>query len=157
MYSLVLILHSFVRWEVVVLTLVAFARGVRGWSSGASWSETDRKVSLFLTISVDLQLLLGLALYFGLSPYTRLMLSDPAAVMKDATLRFFSVEHVSVMLLAVAFAHIGKVRAARAATDTARHRSAALWFGLALLAILLATPWPFSSQSRPLLRLAGAS
>ena len=52
-------------------------------------------------------------------------------------------EHSLLMLIAIVVAHIGRSRTKKAATDSAKFKQAALFFGLALLLILAAIPWPF--------------
>jgi hypothetical protein len=55
------------------------------------------------------------------------------------------------MLVAIIVAHIGRVLVRRAPAAPQKHRRAAIWFGLSLLIILIAIPWPFLSYGRPLL------
>jgi hypothetical protein len=93
----------------------------------------------------------GLILYGLLSPITRTALADMGVAMRDASLRFYAVEHLVFMLAAVACVHIGQVRIRKATTDRARHRTAAVFFGVALLLMLLGIPWPFRAVGRPLL------
>jgi hypothetical protein len=90
-------------------------------------------------------------LYFFLSPITTLALSDFGAAMKNPGLRFWAVEHAFGMFLAVALAHVGRVRT-RKAGSLRRHRVAAIFFGLSLLLILLSIPWPGTANGRPLVR-----
>jgi len=74
-------------------------------------------------------------------------------VMKDSFQRFFTIEHSLMMLLAWILVHVGRTSAKRAATDAAKHKKMLLFFGLALLLILAAIPWPFRTEiARPLLR-----
>jgi len=80
----------------------------RNVASGEGWG-------LFFMITLDLQLLLGLVLYFVLSPFTTQALNDFGAAMRNAPLRFFAVEHVTLMLAAVILVHVGRVLARKAA------------------------------------------
>jgi hypothetical protein len=153
MYGLVLILHSLVRWVVIGTAVWAITRAFQGWRANAPFTDADRRAGRWLTMALDIQLLLGLGLYLFLSPLTTAALGDMGAAMRDSTLRFWAVEHTSVMLIAVVLAHLGKVRSGRATGDGVRHRKALVYYGAALLAVVLATPWPFSSEVRPLLRL----
>jgi len=66
-------------------------------------------------------------------------------------MRYWAVEHVSLMLIALAMVHVGRSRSRKGATSAAKHRSAAIFYTLALAAILAAIPWPFLPQGRPLL------
>jgi hypothetical protein len=48
---------------------------------------------------------------------------------------------------------VGRARTRRVADAARRHRTAAIFLGLALVAILLTTPWPGVPAARPLFRL----
>jgi hypothetical protein len=133
------------RWVALGLLLVAAVRAFIGWFGKREWSETDRKIGTFATIGVDIQLLLGLLLYV-ISPLIRTVFQDIGAAMGIADLRFFAVEHLFFMLLAIVFAHLGSALPKRAQDSETRYKRAAIFFGLALLLILLGMPW-----SRPLL------
>jgi len=151
MYPAILIIHSWVRWAVVAAGLIAFVRAVSGAAGNRSWRPSDDKAGFWFTMALDVQLLLGLALYFFLSPYTAQAMGDFGAAMKNAALRFWAVEHVFGMLLAVVLAHVGRVRT-RKADSLRRHRVAAIFFGLSLLLLLLSIPWPGMANGRPLVR-----
>ena len=101
---------------------------------------------------LDLQVLLGLLLYFVFSPLTKAALSDFGGAMSDPLMRFWAVEHGFGMIIGVALAHAGMSRARKAATDTMRHKRVAVFFILALIAILAAIPWPGRVYVRPLFR-----
>ena len=107
MYPLVLSLHNIVRWVVLILGIIVFIRALIGWIGNRDWTERDRKLGSFFTISIDIQLLLGLALFVFFSPLTRSAFQDFGAAMKVADLRFFTLEHTFYMVLAIVFAHIG--------------------------------------------------
>jgi len=102
--------------------------------------------------SIDLQFSLGLVLYCFLSPFSSAFLADLARAIKEPTLRFFGLEHVFVMLPAVALAHIARVRSKRRA-GVPRQRLVWILTAVALLLILVGVPWPFLRYGRPLLRL----
>ncbi len=75
------------------------------------------------------------------------------AAMKNASVRFFTVEHALMMIIAWLLVHIGRSSVKRADTDAAKHRRMLLYFGIALLLILAAIPWPFRTEiARPLFR-----
>jgi hypothetical protein len=151
-YPAVLWLHSLFRWLVVIAGLVAVARAARGWTGRRRWTTADDLSGLLFTIGLDLELLFGLLLYAGLSPFTTQAFSNFSAAMADATLRFWAVEHPFGMLIGVSIAHLARVWIRRAAGDVGRFKLAALLFGLALLIILVSIPWPGMSTARPLFR-----
>ena len=141
LYTIVLFLHSWLRWIVVLLALIAGAAAFRGWLIGGEVRPLHRRLNLAYVASLHAQLLLGLLLYFVLSPVTRTAFADFGAAMKDATLRFWAVEHLSLMLLAVVVATVASALSKRADGDRARHRRAALGFLLSLLLLLAGIPW----------------
>ena len=141
-YPYAIFLHSITRWLVLIFLAIALLRAVPGWLGGRQWRPGDDTVGKRLTMVTDLQLLLGLLLAF-VSPTVKVAMQDMGAAMKDGTLRYWSVEHTAIMLLAVVLIHVGRARSRRPAADVVKHRRAAVYFGLALLAILAAMPWPW--------------
>jgi hypothetical protein len=152
MYSAVLILHSLLRWIVLITGVLAIARSLPGWGGNKPWTSGDDAAGKWFISSVDLQLLLGLLLYFALSPLTRGGLADFAGAMRAPALRFWMVEHAMGMVLAVVLAHVGRVLIRKTRDTGAKHKRAVIFFGLALLLILLSIPWPGMPAARPLLR-----
>jgi uncharacterized membrane protein YozB (DUF420 family) len=141
LYSFVLAVHNILRWVALILLVVALVRALWGWLGNRDWTPTDRKVGMFYSVSLDVQLLLGLLLYFVLSPITTSGLRNFGAVMENVDLRFFVIEHSIMMVLAVIFAHIGVVSARRAEESISKYRRTVLWFSLSLVAILVGMPW----------------
>ena len=138
MYNFLLALHNITRWVVVILVVAALVRSLRGWFGGTAWSSTDRRLALFSTISIDIQFLLGLILYV----FTQLeLLSNFGAAMSDANVRRFAVEHPFYGLVILILAHIGSSRARKAETDKLKHRSLAIFFGIAALLVIVMIPW----------------
>lgn len=150
-YLITLTLHSWVRWLVLVTGLIAVVRGISGTTSGRPWTPHDNRAAFFFTMMFDLQVLIGLLLYAWLSPITREAFRDIGAAMKSNGLRFWAVEHIFGMIIALALAHIGRARV-RKADPSRRHKVALIFFGLALFVMLASIPWPGAPYGRPLLR-----
>ena len=93
-------------------------------------------------ICCDIQLLLGLILYFSGMWFDNLK-TNAGAVMKDGVQRFFSVEHALMMIIAWLLVHIGRSMVKRAGNDAQKHKRSLIFFGIALLIILAMIPWPF--------------
>lgn len=152
MYRVLLIAHSLNRWLVVILLLIALGGAVMGLVRGRAWTRRDDLMSRLLIVVLDLQLLLGLALY-AVSPIVRAGWSDLGAAMGNRVLQFWTVEHAPTMVVAIVIVHIGRVVARRGDDDRRRYRVATLTIGLATLLILGGIPWPFLEHGRPLLRV----
>ncbi len=149
-YSIVLTLHSIVRYFVIVGALVALVLTYAGWLGHRPWTTRVNSASLFFTSFLDMQVLIGVILFFFLSPITTALFTNFSGTINSPVASYFTFEHVLPMLVAVVLAHIGSARAKRAANDQARYRQAAVFYTLAVIAILLAIPWPFYPFGRPL-------
>lgn len=147
MYSTVLLLHSWVRWVALLLGAVTTFAALAKAESAAD------RFGLVFMIVLDVQLLMGLALYFALSPITAAALKDFGAAMRDPALRFWAVEHAATMLLAVILVHVGRVLARKAGTPSSRRTRQIVFFGLATVAMIARTPWPGLPNGRPFFRL----
>ena len=152
MYSSALWLHSLLRWAVLITGLVAWFRAIGGKTANRPWMPRDELWGLLLTISADLQLLVGLALYIFLSPITRLGVRNFRAAMQIPAARFFTVEHAVAMIVAIALIHVGRVRIRKATEPRRKHSTAMIFFGIALVVVIIAIPWPGLPIARPLLR-----
>lgn len=151
LYNVVLEIHSIVRWVVILTALFALIRAITGLSFKRGYMGMDNRAGLWFTTAMDIQLLVGVILYFFLSPTTLLALQNFSSVMSTSSGRFFSLEHVLMMVIAVIVAHVGRAMVRRAPTAAQKHHRTLIWFGLSLLIVLAAIPWPFLSYGRPLL------
>lgn len=140
-YPALLALHSWLRWLVLLTALIAIFMALAGWLGKKPAGPGLRRASLFFVSSMDLQFLLGLALYFFVSPITRAALANFGAAMKAPESRFFAVEHSTLMLLAVICAHLGAIRARKAPSDLQKFRGAAIAYLISLFLLLAGIPW----------------
>lgn len=152
MYEILLIAHSLLRWVVLAAAIMAIMRAVGGWRGRQLWTSADDRAGKRFTIAFDIQFLVGLILYVAISPLTTAAFQDFGAAMRDSVVRFWAVEHIFGMFVALALAHIGRARARRQMTGPARHRTTAIFFGLSLAVMLVSIPWPFMTAGRPLFR-----
>jgi hypothetical protein len=56
------------------------------------------------------------------------------------------------MIVAIALAHVGRVKSRRVGDALQRHKAAAVYFGLAVAIMVFSTPWPFTPGARALFR-----
>ncbi|MEY4610370.1 MAG: hypothetical protein RL246_689 [Bacteroidota bacterium] len=141
MYSIVTNVHIVLFVLVFILGLNVIIRAQRGKSSNAEFTDTDRKAGLFFMISLHTQLLIGLVLYFFLSPITTGAFADFGSAMKDPATRLLAVEHISVNIIAVVLATINNAKNKKAIADAAKHKNALLFTLAALVLILSRIPW----------------
>jgi len=150
LFSILLPLHSILRWVVIILAVVTIGRALIGWLGKKPWTLLDSRLSSYFTISFDVQILIGLILYF-ISPTNQTALQNFGGAMGNADLRYFAVEHIFMMILALGIAHGGRTLSRKAKDAFKKHRNAALFYILAILVVLAAIPW----ATRPLFRFWG--
>ncbi len=131
MYSGLLVSHSYLRYAVLALLLVVIFTSLLGWLNKRAYSSTDNKLSLFLFIGTHLQLLLGLLLYF-VSPFVQF----GSSTMKDATTRYWTVEHSTIMIIAIVLITMARVTAKKMTSSDAKHKRMFIFNALAVVLIL---------------------
>jgi hypothetical protein len=135
-------LHSLLRWVILILLLVAIYKSFA--DRNKTFTTGHRKTGLFLMICADVMLLVGLYQWFtGPWGLKSIQSNGMSNVMKNALLRFFAVEHFIGMLIAISLIHIGYSYAKKNIPDSVKHKRALVFYGLALLIILISIPWPF--------------
>ncbi|MDP9075925.1 MAG: hypothetical protein M3O71_00745 [Bacteroidota bacterium] len=143
MYLFILALHSLVRWFVLISLLFAIYRAYRGWLFNKSFSKFDNSVRLVTATIAHIQLTIGGCLYF-ISPIVSYFLQNFHEAVHERQIRFFGMEHVTMMLIAITLITIGSAKAKRKLTDREKFKCMAIWFTIALLVILSSIPWSFS-------------
>jgi hypothetical protein len=142
MYNGLLHLHSVLRWIILILLLVAFYKNFA--DRNGAFTATHNKVGLILMICADVMLLLGLYQWFtGPLGLKNIQAVGFKEIMKNSYYRFFAIEHTTGMLLAIIFIHLGYSYGKKSVSDSQKHKRILLYFGLALLIILISIPWPF--------------
>jgi uncharacterized membrane protein (UPF0182 family) len=137
-------LHNLLRWIILILLVVSVVKSYMGWKSGKAFSAGDRKIWLFTMIAAHVTLLIGLYQWlagrYGLLTHQR---PEGVSMMKDGYYRFFQFEHPLTMIVAILLITMGYGVAKKQLSDSDKYRKAFQLFLLALILILLRTPWPF--------------
>ena len=153
MYPYLLAIHSLTRWFVFLSLLYAIYRSYRGWLGNKAYTNLENQVRHWSATFAHVQLVLGLWLYY-ISPITNYFLHHFKEATHERELRFFGMEHISMMLLGIIIITISSILSKRKQADKQKFRTLAIGYTIALLVILSSVPWPFSPVvSRPYLRL----
>jgi hypothetical protein len=141
MYIGFLHLHNTLRWLLLLSLLITLIKYMAGWLGNQPWKKLDRILGLVFVWLMDIQLLTGLALYFFISPITKMAFANFGAAMKDDSLRFYAVEHITIMVIAVVLVHLGWEKSKKARTDLARFKTASIFFLITLAMLIAGIPW----------------
>ena len=138
-------LHSGLRWIVLILALLAIVKAFMGMQKKSAFANSDNKIGLMLISFMDIQLIIGLVLYvFGPLGFKNIQ-NMGGEVMKNPYTRFFAMEHLVGMLIAIVVFHIGRSKSKKAIDDASKHKKAFIFYLIGLLIILASIPWPFKA------------
>ncbi|MES2063674.1 MAG: hypothetical protein V4456_17225 [Bacteroidota bacterium] len=155
MYGILLALHSLTRWLVLSSLLLAIFCAYRGWLLGKPFLRLDEVLSLIAVTTAHIQFVLGILLYF-VSPIVAYFFHHFSTAVHQRVIRFFGMEHITMMVIGIAVITIGAAKAKNKTTDREKFKTTAIWFTVALLIILSSIPWSFSPLiSRPNFRFTG--
>jgi hypothetical protein len=150
-YPAVLTIHSWLRWVALLLGVAATTNAFRH-RADTSERPRGRWWDTFFMLALDLQVLFGLLLYLGLSPFTREAMTNVGAALRDPALRFWAITHASTMFVSVVAVRAGRVFAMGEKTSAARRNGRYVCFGIAVIAMVVGVPWPGLANGRPLFR-----
>jgi hypothetical protein len=131
MYSTFLLLHSVVRYFVLIMLIVLVFKSLAGWMGKSSYTENDNKIGLFTLILTHTQFLLGILVYF-VSPFVRFS----SLAMKEPHIRYWTAEHITIMLIAVVLITVARTTSKKISEGVARHRRLFILNAIALIVIL---------------------
>jgi hypothetical protein len=139
MYKGLLDLHSALRWIAIILMIATIVDSlVRMYRP---FKDNERKLALFTLISLHTQLIIGLLLYF-VSPVIAAAF-EAGHIMKNPVGRFYLVEHLLGMLLAITLVTIGYSKAKKQSEHWSKHKIIFFYYLFAFIIILISIPWPF--------------
>lgn len=129
--------HSGLRWLALALLLFAIVNAILKRTSG-KYEKGDKMLNLFAMVMLHIQILVGTILAFvtGKISYTE-------GWMKNPQLRFFGLEHILLMVIAVTLITIGRKKAEKALDPAKKHKTILIWYTIVLIIIFAAIPWPF--------------
>ena len=137
MYEILKHTHSGLRWVALILILLAIYNSI----TAKEFGKRQKLINLFSMVSLHTQLILGLVLYFN-SPLVRFY----QGWMKDAEDRFYGMEHVAGMLIAIALITVGYVKSKKGTTPAEIYKPIKLFYIIGLILILASIPWPFRAN-----------
>jgi len=142
MYTGLLHTHSLLRYFILIALVVVIVKAVIGLMQKQPYGKWDNKLSLYLFIFTHMQLLAGLILYF-VSPFVKF----GSTTMSDKVTRYWTVEHIFAMLIAVVLITMARTTSKRMSNDAAKHKRMAI-FNFVALVVIVAMIW---LSGRPLL------
>ena len=146
--------HNLLRWVIFILLLLALINAAAGMNSNRPFTKSDKKIGLFLMIAAHTNLLIGLYQWFVSAWGLNLIRTNGfGEVMKNSAYRFWAVEHLVGMLIAIILITIARGVSKKNFIDRVKHKRVFWLLLVALIIILFTVPWPFREEiGRPWIR-----
>ena len=132
MYSALLLLHSLVRYFVLIFLILVIVRSFVGLRKKSEFTKRDDQLSLWLFMFTHMQLLLGIVLFF-VSP---LVMFSKAAMAEKMT-RYWLVEHNTGMIGAIILITVARVTMKKITDPTKKYMRLLIFNTIALIVIVL--------------------
>jgi len=131
-------IHSGLRWVALIVLILAIFNAIKSQNSG-KYLKKDKMINLFAMIFLHIQLLIGLGLYFSSNK-----VNFAQGWMKEGLNRFYGMEHLIGMILAVILVTLGRRKAEKKLKGSRdKHRKIMISYTIGLILILVFIPWPF--------------
>lgn len=127
--------HSGLRWVALILLILAIVNAF----TAKTYEKKHRMINLFAMVSLHTQLLIGLIQYFGTSTKVQFI----EGWMKSPLLRFYGMEHILLMIIAIVLVTIGHSKSKKGTTPEEKFKPVKLFYLIGLILILAGIPWPF--------------
>ena len=127
--------HSGLRWVALILLILAIINAF----TSKTYEKKHKMINLFAMVILHTQLLIGLVQYFGTSSKVQFI----EGWMKNPLLRFYGMEHLAGMLIALIVVTIGHSKSKRGSTPEEKYKPIKLWYVVGLILIVASIPWPF--------------
>lgn len=140
----VVALHSLLRWLIVIFLLINIIRSFLSIDE-SKYNTSDLSWNYRLLFVTHINWVIGLGQYFfGAKGFAYFSQYGFGEIMKNSVMRFRVLEHPLLMITAVVLITISRKIARTPIQGVAKpkHRKLGLFYSLALLAIIVAIPWP---------------
>ena len=127
--------HSGLRWVALILLLLAIINAF----TSKTFEKKHKMINLFTMITLHTQLIIGLVQYFITSGKVKFF----DGWMKEAAFRFYGMEHLMGMLIAIVLITVGYSKSKRGTSDSEKFKPIKLFYLIGFILIIASIPWPF--------------
>ncbi|WP_181897618.1 hypothetical protein [Winogradskyella eximia] len=142
MMEIVQFIHS--KWAYLVLLVLVLAtfNALIKFFGDKEFDAKDFRISLFALITMHIQLLIGIVLFFMKDYFSTIeQIGGMGELMANKALRNLVVEHPLTMIIAVALVTIGYSKHKKKLTSKPKFKLLAIFYTLALVLVLAKIPW----------------
>lgn len=137
MYQFLILFHVVSSTLFIGVAVVLSGRAVFGWQRNWSYTKVDRILEFTFMGLLYLTLIHGIIMYFFIDPAAKASTMDIHQAMKQASLRFWVMEHFYVMTFALILSQIGGIFIRKTTVDKSRFAYASFYYGISTLITML--------------------
>ena len=135
-------IHSYWAYLVLLVLVLATFNALFKFFGNKEFDEKDFRISLFALITMHIQLLIGIVLFFLKDYFSTISeVGGMGEIMKNSALRNLIVEHPTTMIIAVALVTIGYSKHKKKLVSKPKFKMLAIFYGVALVLLLSRIPW----------------
>ncbi len=128
--------HIFVSIITIVSGISIIVLSVRGIRKHKEYLKRDSIISYIFTLSLYLQFVNGLVIYYILRTDRDHPLLETESSIDDASLRFWAIEHIALMIFALFLTQVGRIYIKKSKLSMKRFRASLFYYGISLFLIL---------------------
>jgi hypothetical protein len=136
LYTIVFKIHIFISTITLLSGIMTQVLSIQGWTGGRNYSSRDVWSSMIFNIGLYFQLVLGFIIYFTLRTTLEGAIWEVPDTENDASLRFWAIEHIALMIFALFLTQLGRVFIKRATQSVRKFKASVFYYGTALILIL---------------------
>nr|WP_252723710.1 hypothetical protein [Winogradskyella psychrotolerans] len=135
-------IHSTWAYLVLLVLVLATFNALIKFFGDKEFDAKDFRISLFALITMHIQLLIGIVLFFMKDYFSVIeQAGGMGEVMGNKALRNLIVEHPLTMIIAIALLTIGYSKHKKKLTSKPKFKMLAIFYTLALVLVLAKIPW----------------
>ena len=135
-------IHSYWAYLVLLVLVLATFNALFKFFGNKEFDEKDFRISLFALITMHIQLLIGIVLFFLKDYFSTISeVGGMGEVMKNSALRNLIVEHPTTMIIAIALVTIGYSKHKKKLVSKPKFKMLAIFYTIALALVLYMIPW----------------
>lgn len=135
-YSIAFNIHVYISAITLLAGLMTVTLAIHGWRNHREFSRKDAISSLIFSIGLYFQLILGFMIYFTLRTSLEGAVWDVPDTENDASLRFWAIEHIALMILALFLTQLGRLFVKRSGKSILKFKASLFYNSASLLLIL---------------------
>ena len=136
LYTFAFNIHIYISTITLLSGILTQVLSIQGWIKNRDYTRFDQWSSLIFNIGLYLQLILGFIIYFTLRTSLEGAMWEVPDTENDASLRFWAIEHIALMIFALFLTQMGRVFIKRASQPIRIFKASVFYYGTALLLIL---------------------